>query len=273
MKGIAWFLFCFFSLNFLNAQDLSAYEHRLYINADGDTLPYRILFPEGYTSGKSYPLLLFLHGAGERGNDNEMQLVHGSKLFLKPEVRSKYPAIVVFPQCPKEFYWARVERDPERADWAFPLYETPGKPMRLVMELVDMLMNDTKADPARMYVGGLSMGAMGTFELLSRMPDRFAAAFPICGGGNPLTVPLYARNTPLWVFHGDADAVVPVRLSRRMVEAAQQAGSRVRYTEYPGVNHNSWDNAFAEPELLPWLFKHRSKHSNRGKNTGGKSRP
>ena len=273
MRYIVLFFVCLSSFGFLSAQDLSAYERRLYINADGDTLPYRILYPEGYAAGKSYPLLLFLHGAGERGNDNELQLVHGAKLFLKPEIRAKYPAIVVFPQCPKDQYWARVERDPLRTDWAFPLYETPGTPMRLVMELVDMLMNDTKTDASRMYVGGLSMGAMGTFELLSRMPTRFAAAIPICGGGNPLTAPLYARNTPLWVFHGDADAVVPVRLSRKMVEAAQQAGGQVRYTEYPGVNHNSWDNAFAEPELMSWLMKHRNQSQKGGKQRAGKSRP
>ncbi|HRF37958.1 MAG TPA: hypothetical protein PK198_04145, partial [Saprospiraceae bacterium] len=161
MRYIVLFFLFFFSFNLLSAQDLSAYERRLYINADGDSLPYRILFTEGYAAGKSYPLILVLHGAGERGNDNEMQLVHGAKMFLKPEVRAKYPAIVVFPQCPKDLYWARVERDPERIDWAFPLFETPGKPMRLVMELVDMLMNDTKTDASRMYVGGLSMGGMG----------------------------------------------------------------------------------------------------------------
>jgi predicted peptidase len=273
MRYIVLFFLCVSSFSFLGGQDLGAFERRLYINADGDTLPYRILYPEGYTGGKSYPLLLFLHGAGERGNDNQLQLVHGAKLFLKPEIRAKYPAIVVFPQCPKDQYWARVERDPERIDWAFPLYETPGKPMRLVMELVDMLVNDTKTDASRMYVGGLSMGGMGTFELLSRMPSRFAAAIPICGGGNPLTVPLYARNTALWVFHGDADAVVPVHLSRKMVEAAQQAGGQVRYTEYPGVNHNSWDNAFAEPELLSWLFEHRNQILQRGKHRVVKSRP
>lgn len=272
MRYIVLFLLYFCAAGLLSAQDLSAYERRLYINADGDTLPYRILFPEGYATGKSFPLILVLHGAGERGNDNELQLVHGAKLFLQPEVRAKYPAIVVFPQCPKDQYWARVERDPERIDWAFPLYETPGKPMRLVMELTDMLMNDTKTDASRMYVGGLSMGGMGTFELLSRMPSHFAAAFPICGGGNPLAAPLYARNTPLWVFHGDADAVVPVRLSRRMVEAAQQAGGRVRYSEYPGVNHNSWDNAFAEPELLSWLLKHRHTGKRGGKQLASKSR-
>lgn len=243
----------------LSGQDLSIYLKRHYIGEGGDTLLYRILLPDSYQQGRKYPLVLFLHGAGERGNDNELQLVHGAKLFLNPEVRKQYPAIVVFPQCPKDGYWARVERNAERQQWDFPFHETPGRAMGLVLQLLDELVRTEQVDPSRLYVGGLSMGGMGTFELLARQPQRFAAAIPICGGSNPLLAPLYASHTPLWIFHGAADAVVPVALSQKMYEAARKAGGKVRYTEYPGVNHNSWDPAFAEPELLKWLFAQKMK--------------
>ncbi len=244
----------------LSAQDTSLYKARYYIGQGGDTLPYRILLPEGYAAGKRFPLVLFLHGAGERGNDNALQLIHGAKLFARADIRTQYPAIVVFPQCAKDSYWARVERDPQRAQWDFPLWETPSRPMGLVMEMLDALIRTERVDTTRLYVAGLSMGGMGTFELLARQPGRFAAAIPICGGGNPLLAPLYASRTPMWVFHGEADAVVPVGLSRKMVDAARSAGGKVRYTEYPGVNHDSWTPAFAEPDLLKWLFSHRNKY-------------
>ncbi len=247
----------------LAAQELSAYLYRQFINSAGDTLPYRILLPESYESGRKYPMLLFLHGAGERGNDNEAQLIHGGKLFARPDVRARHPAIVVFPQCPKDNYWARVERSPQNPHWDFPLWETPGKAMGMVVELLDELIRKEKVDTMRLYVAGLSMGGMGTFELLARQPGRFAAAIPICGGSNSLLAPLYARHTPLWIFHGADDAVVPVVLSRKMADAARRAGGKVRYTEYPGVNHNSWDPAFAEPELLKWLFGHKARKKKR----------
>ncbi len=247
------------SLPWSAAQDLSLYQYRHFVGATGDTLPYRILLPKNYASGKRYPLLLFLHGAGERGRDNALQLTHGASLFIRPDVRAKYPAIVVFPQCPKDQYWASVVREPQRQHWDFPLWETPGAPMALLLEWLDALVQQERVDARRLYVAGLSMGGMGTFELLARQPHRFAAAIPICGGGNALAVPLYARHTALWVFHGDADAVVPVALSRKMVQAIRAAGGRVRYTEYANVNHDSWTPAFAEPDLLKWLFSQRLK--------------
>lgn len=243
----------------MTAQEKSGYLVRQFVNATGDTLLYRILLPNDYESGKNYPMLLFLHGAGERGDDNTLQLIHGSKMFAGEEVRNQFPAIVVFPQCPKSDYWAQITRNEARTDWQFPFSEQPGRALGLVIQLIDHLQATEKVDERRMYVAGLSMGGMGTFELLARRPGLFAAAVPICGGGNPLLAPLYAGTTAMWVFHGDADAVVPVALSRKMVEAFKRAGGKVRYTEYPGVNHDSWTPAFAEPELLPWLFSQKRK--------------
>jgi predicted peptidase len=129
-----------------------------------------------------------------------------------------------------------------------------GKTLELVSELMDSLAAGKDVNTKKIYIGGLSMGGMGTFEMLWRKPHFFAAAFAICGGGNPEKVSDYASGFPIWVFHGDSDPTVKVGNSRLMVNALKKAGAKVKYTEYPGVAHNSWDNAFAEPGLLDWLF-------------------
>lgn len=240
--------------------DFGAFQKKWFIQ-DGDTLPYRILYPETFDQGVKYPLFLFLHGAGERGNDNEAQLIHGASLFLDPHNRQRYPCIVVFPQCQAGSSWSRFERvaeaAPEAAQWETPFYENPTTPMRLVLALLDSLVQSGRVDVARIYVSGLSMGGFGTFDLLARRPGFFAAAAPICGGGNSLLVKLYGPNTPIWLFHGAKDSVVPVENSRKMYRALKAVGAEVRYTEYPDYDHNSWDGAFAEPDFLSWFFKHR----------------
>lgn len=239
----------------LEAQE---YEVRVYENEAGAQLPYRVLFPDNYDQSKSYPLILFLHGSGERGDDNEKQLVHGAKRFLDKEERKKYPAIVVFPQCPLGTFWSHAHRTGEdRNKWVAPFYAQPNQPMKLVIELLDQMVEQEAVDTTRLYLGGLSIGGFGTFDLLAHQPNRFAAAFPICGGGNPNLAPLYASNTALWVFHGAKDDVVLPKYSRSMVAAIKAAGGAIKYTEYPEANHNSWDAAFAEPDLLAWLFQHQ----------------
>jgi len=247
----------------LKAQNLELYEKRTYTNSEGEELPYRILYPENYDENQEYPLVLFLHGAGERGNDNALQLKHGAELFLKKENREQFPAIVVFPQCAREDYWAYMERT-ESGVRQFPYYAEPGTSLGLALELLNELIAEEGVDEDRLYLMGLSMGGMGTFETLARLPVRFAAAAPICGGGNTDLARLYAQNTDLWIFHGAEDVVVSPELSRAMYERLQTLGANVKYTEYPGVNHNSWENAFAEPDLLPWLFsKKREKEKMR----------
>ncbi|MEM9886837.1 MAG: alpha/beta hydrolase fold domain-containing protein [Bacteroidota bacterium] len=259
MKRLLLFILAYSLTHSLFAQDFSAFEKRTFLSSKEASLPYRILYPENYDQTKQYPLLLFLHGAGERGDDNEAQLVHGASLFLQQENRRKYPAIVVFPQCPKDGYWAKVERSEDRSTWEFPFYDRVNPALGAVIELIDQLLVEESIDQNRIYVSGLSMGGMGTFELLSRRPDLFAAAAPICGGGNLAMAARHARNTAFWIFHGDADAVVPVDLSRNMYKRLQTLGADVKYSEYAGVNHNSWDNAFAEPNYLKWLFSMRKK--------------
>lgn len=239
------------------AQEFDEYEHRELVYR-GDTLPYRILYPKDYDHNKTYPVVFFLHGAGERGNNNNAQLTHGAKLFLDDTVRQAFPAIVVFPQCPSDSFWANVSIEPREGggrDFLFQQKGKPSKAMAMLLRLTKHILKEEAVDKSRVYLGGLSMGAMGTFELLRRRPKMFAAAFAICGGDNTRNVAKYA-HVPLWIFHGEKDEVVPPDHSRVLVYHLQQLGKEPRYTFYPDVNHNSWDPAFAEPDLLPWLFSH-----------------
>ncbi|MEO9511200.1 MAG: alpha/beta hydrolase-fold protein [Flavobacteriaceae bacterium] len=236
------------------AQQHTLYQKNTFVK-NGDSLPYRILLPKNYDSSKTYPLILVLHGAGERGSDNESQLVHGANLFLKEEVRDEHHAIVVFPQCAIGSSWAKVDvkgNAPNR-EFVFHQNADPTIDMLLLEGLLQQLKKTHKIDKKRIYVGGLSMGGMGTFELVRRNPRMFAAAFPICGGANPK---IYKKLSGLdwWVFHGEADRVVPEKCSATMVYAMRNKGINVKYSLYPGVGHNSWDNAFSEPDLLTWLF-------------------
>lgn len=240
----------------LSAQNDTLYEKH-WLTDKGDTLPYRILLPVNYNPSQKYPLVLFLHGAGERGNNNETQLVHGAALFLRDSIRERYPAIVVFPQCPAASYWSNVriinDSIAKKRVFEFQAGGEPTVAMHMLEKLLQQLRKDYSIDKKRLYVGGLSMGGMGTFELVRRNPGMFAAAFPVCGGANPATVPALVK-TNWWIFHGLKDDVVYPEFSRTMAEAIQKNGGRVQLTLYPDANHNSWDPAFAEKSLLSWLF-------------------
>ncbi len=240
---------------------LDIYEKKEFVFAEGKVLPYRILYPENYDKNKKYPLLLLLHGAGERGKDNEKQLVHGSKLFITAENRKKFPAIVVFPQCPEESFWAvtKIDRTVQPFKIEFDYTAEANWPLAAANALVKKLSNEEGVDKARIYISGLSMGGMGTFESIYRYPGLYAAALPICGGGDVKNYDKRIAKTAFWVFHGDADKVVDVKLSQEMVEKLKTLKAEVKYFEYPGVGHNSWDNAFAEKDYLSWMLQHKKK--------------
>lgn len=228
-----------------------AFQARVFKNADGQTLPYRILFPEGFRRDQRYPLVLFLHGAGERGDDNNVQLVHGMNTFAQPANRAKYPCFVVAPQCPKDRKWVEVDWSADRHD----MPKDPGPTMQLVLQMLAALQAEFPVDDKRLYVTGLSMGGYGTWDLAQRYPAKFAAVAPICGGGDPAGAPgMVKAKLPVWAFHGDQDNAVKVQRSREMIDALKKAGGMPKYTEYPGVGHNSWGPAYNDPELLVWLF-------------------
>ncbi|QNL22159.1 dienelactone hydrolase family protein [Hyphobacterium sp. CCMP332] len=228
--------------------------HYATFRMDTSELNYRIMYPENMNKGARYPLVLFLHGSGERDNDNEKQLVHGSKLFI--ENRSSFPAVVIFPQCRKGQSWAKLERaeTPQGLEFIYQYGTEPNSAMKMVIGLLDSILASEIIDKSRIYVGGLSMGGMGTFEILWRRPDIFAAAFPICGGGNPVFAEHYNKNLSAWVFHGANDDVVKPSEVLGLVESMKDNIKEIKFTLYPDANHNSWDPAFAEKDLLPWLF-------------------
>lgn len=237
-----------------HGQDKSLFSKEVFIQGK-DSLLFRLLLPQNFDESKQYPVLIFLHGSGERGNDNEAQLTHGSKLFLDESVRKDFPAIVVFPQCPQDDFWANIVRTPQDR-FGFRKGGKPGKAMKLLMGLTDKLSSLSYASKDQIYVGGLSMGGMGTLELLRRKPRDFAAAFCICGGDNVANARKYKR-IPLWFFHGGKDTTVPPEKSEAVVAELKRLKAPVKLTIYPEANHNSWDAAFAEPELLPWLFSQK----------------
>lgn len=241
---------------------------------DGFVLPYIISTPASAqditrlssqdnnqaitTNGERLPLLVYLHGAGERGNDNISQLNHGKELFLNsPELEN---VIVIAPQCPADGYWVDIVRPTTPEECAvrtFPENAEMTAPLRAVKDLIDSLVNSGKVDTHRIYCTGLSMGGMGTLDLMLRFPNLFAAAEPICGAVNISRLAKYSGNTAVRLFHGDCDETVPVHFSREAYDTLKKIGHEVEYIEYPGVYHNSWDKAFAEKDFLNWMLCRR----------------
>ena len=256
-KIISFFIILTFNFN-LFGQD---YQKKLF-KINNDSLPYRILLPKDFDPNKEYPLLVFLHGAGERGNDNDNQLYHSSNFFLSYEFRNSIPSIIIFPQCPKNSYWAKIKGIPN------PKYPTqkesfsdslPENSQLLIVEsLLSNIENTYKIDPSKRYIAGLSMGGMGTFELVARNPNYFAAGIAICGGANPNWAKFF-KKTPLWIFHGLKDNVVPPELSINIYNSIKTYNSESKLTLYENVGHNSWDPAFEEVEIMNWLFSFKKK--------------
>ncbi len=219
---------------------------------NSDTLPYRLMRPKDTI--RRLPLVLCLHGAGERGRDNELNLKHVTALFTDSANRADFPCYVVVPQCWPGARWVDVDWRAERH--TFP--SQPSRPMAAVMALLDKLISELPIDTERIYVTGLSMGGYGTWDILCRRPELFAAGVPVCGGGDE-NMASVLQNIPIWVFHGALDKVVKVSRSRNMVAALQKINAPVRYTEYPDIEHDSWKEAYRSRQLIEWLFAQRKK--------------
>ncbi len=222
-------------------------EAKTWTSPSGGTLPYRLLSPEKIEPGKTYPVVLFLHGAGERGSDNAAQVKHVVPAFAAAQ--ATYPCWVIAPQCPQNQKWVEV-------NWSAPEHKTPEKPsepLRMAFEILDDLVATKPADKSRLYLTGLSMGGYGTWDALVRRPHFFAAAIPVCGGADNTTA-AQIKDTPLWIFHGLDDNAVPTARSVGMWEALRAAGAKPGLTLYPDVGHNSWTPAFNDERTLEWLF-------------------
>jgi predicted peptidase len=222
----------------------------LVFKSGDQSLQYRLLKPVDYDADKKYPLVLLLHGAGERGSDNRKQLVHGIADFTTDQAMRDRPCFVVAPQCPSGQKWVNV-------DWSSKSHTMPEQPaasLRLTMELLESLEKEFSIDSSRLYITGLSMGGYGTWDAIQRYPNRFAAAIPICGGGD-LKQTKQIATLPIWAFHGAKDNVVSISRSRDMIETLKKAGGSPKYTEYPKAGHNSWAATYRDPKVHEWLFQ------------------
>ena len=224
---------------------------------NGERMPYRLFSPASPEPGKRYPLVVFLHGSGGSGTDNEKQLqganVFGALVWTRPEVQERWPCFVVAPQS--DVNWPCVilheGRLPDLCPWP-----ALGMGARGAFGVIDALLAEKPIDPDRIYVTGHSMGGAGVWHMIAHRPSFFAAAVPVCGRPDPSTAPL-VKDVPIWNFHGENDPIEPVETSRRMIEALRAAGGRPLHTEYPGVGHNSFRWAYTEPALLEWVFSKR----------------
>ncbi len=221
------------------APDGHGFLHRVFKDGDGREARYVLFVPQRYRGDRPWPLILFLHGAGETGTDGDKQVQVGLGPFVRKHQKT-FPFIVVFPQS-EHRTWQAHSADADRA-----------------LRILDRVENEYRVDRRRVYLTGLSMGGFGTWSLAAAYPDRWSAIVPICGGGNPATA-ARIKDTPCWCFHGGSDLVVQVTRSRAMVDALRRDGGQPRYTEFPHVGHNSWDRAYATPGLFDWLLsQHRA---------------
>jgi predicted peptidase len=200
------------------------------------TLKYLLHLPADYgTDDRVWPTMLFLHGAGERGANLDLVKVHGPPKLAAAD--PGFPFIVISPQCPQNDWWS-------------------DETMQLaLLALLDEVSDAYAIDEDRLYVTGLSMGGYGTWGLVARQPNRFAAIAPICGGGDPAKAASFA-HVPVWAFHGGKDSVVPVRRTQEMIEALRATGAEARLTIYPDAEHDSWTETYANPKLYEWLLSH-----------------
>ena len=222
-----------------------------------NTLPYQIMFPFEYDENGSYPLVVFLHGAGERGSDNERQMAYGPDTFGSYQARQDYPAIVLFPQCPSDVMWSRRNKYTNENDeliFEFPVEENPNYAMEMVIELVNELKANESVDPNRIYITGLSMGGIGSFEFAYYAPDIPAAVASMAGGHDPSLLTQYGENIAFSIYHGSNDGVVPPRYSREMFAEMQSLGYDARFFEAEGRGHE-WNYVLEDPDYIDWLFQ------------------
>lgn len=256
-KYISIVIFLLFLTSTVSAGDKLTFLKKQFTTQNGYKLNYRVLYPKNYVPGKKYPVILFLHGAGERGSDNEAQLIHGGDMFADHSNRIQYPAIIIAPQCPKETKWIGFKIN-EGGKISNLLPSAPiSKPLGAVKELLDSFIKKEIVDTEQIHITGLSMGGMGTFDLLCRYPNLFASATPICGAVNLDRIARYKGKTAIRLYHGADDRVVEPQNSRDAFQILLKNGTKVSYKEYPGVEHNSWDNTFAEPDYLSWMFEQK----------------
>ncbi len=239
----------------LFAQKYSNFGKSLFVH-NGDSLLYRISFPDKVEKGKKYPLIVYLHGIGSRGSDNWRQLIHGHKLLKNKVLYNQYPAVVLFPQCPKSMMWTHREKKKVNGKWefSFPVNNKPTLASELTNMLVDKYLEQPYIDKNKVYVVGMSMGGMGVLEFLYRWSGKYAAAAVVCGAHDSRLTETYC-SVPIWFFHGENDRTVPCEYSLKVYENVKNCNKNSKYTKYKNTAHNCWNLAYSNPNLLKWLYQ------------------
>lgn len=228
----------------------------IYTNDEDLKMPYRLFLPPNYDTQKEYPILIYIHGAGSRGDDNLKQLRSWVAGWMDEKVQTEHPCIILMPQCPVKQKWVNVPWK----NGSYVFKDTPiSKPMKLVKEVVDKVINENAVDRNRIYVMGCSMGGYGTWNFVMHYPELIAAAVPICGAGDP-SMAKEIKHLPIWAFHGDKDPTVPLSGSTDMLKALTSfKDNKTRLTIYKGVGHNSYEMAWKDTELIEWVFSQQKK--------------
>ena len=238
------------------AQTLHGFVEKSVTVKEGDTqrrVKYRLRSPSRMEKGKKYPLIFFLHGAGERGSENKAQMRHFPELWRRRDFATQFDVFVLAPQCRREKKWVDV---PWSTTTSSPLPKQSSADMRAALAALDATIKAYPVDTSRIYLTGLSMGGYGSWYLAARYPKRFAAVGPVCGGGPEANAKNLA-GVPIWAWHGDADRSVPVARTRNMIAAIRKAGGTPKYTELKGVAHDSWVQAYQPGGLLRWMLRQR----------------
>ena len=246
LPGVVTSLLIALAATAANAQDVvDGFAARTFAGAGGVKMSYRLFVPDQKARTQPLPVIVYLHGSGGIGTDNLKQISGGNRngthVWVASQMQARHPAFVIAPQLPPGARWDNQSGD-GLASYA-----------QLMIDLLGSLSKEFAIDPDRIYLTGQSLGGIGTWDVISKRPDRFAAAVPLCGVGDP-SLASRLRNMPIWAFHGAKDDTVPVAGSRDMVAALRKSGSAVKYTEYPDVEHDVWLRAYVEPELADWLF-------------------
>lgn len=209
-----------------------------------------MLSPSVIEPNQTYPLVIFLHGSGERGDDNEKQLAHGASVFSNPSNADKFPAFVVFPQCKEKAWTDKIDKKSFMPGAPVP---PESKSEEVLMNLVCDLIENNPIDTNRIYIVGISMGGIAAYDLVCRYPNIFTAAVPICGAVNPDRLK-DAKDVKFMIYHGENDDEIPSLCSRAAYKALNSLGAEVDYIEFAGIGHDCWSSAFNYPSFLPWLF-------------------
>jgi predicted peptidase len=230
--------------------DESAFKYAVF-NHDGASLNYRIFQSPKFQIDKKHALVLTLHGSSLRGSDNRAQLKEnrGPMELYRYITNNKINAIVVSPQCPSGERWVETPWYGE----SHTMPSLPNQTMKLTMALIKSLIASRPVNSNKVYVTGLSLGGFGCWDIIQREPNLFAAAIPICGGGDTAQA-VHLKNLPIWIFHGDNDGVVLTKRSRDMYAALKKVGAKVKYTEYPNTGHDSFTPTYNDDSVLKWLF-------------------